>query len=76
MPKGPKRRRYVISDLGFTYAVHDTQAPQEYEFETGKDKPHISTNELNSVRVALFPTREEAVREALRLNEKNEKRAG
>jgi len=72
MANQPKKRRFVVSDLGFTFAVHDTQAKQEYAFQAGKEKAHKSSNALNSQRVELFPTREEAVRLALELNEKHE----
>ena len=72
MAPAPKKRRFVVSDLGFTFAVHDTQAKQEYAFRAGKDKPHKSSNALNTRRLELFPTREEAVRHALELNEKHE----
>lgn len=72
MSTPPKKRRFVISDLGFTFAVHDTQAKQEYAFRAGKDKAHKSSNALNSRRLELFPTREEAVRYALELNQKHE----
>jgi hypothetical protein len=68
----PPKRRFVVSDLGFTYAVHDTQVAQEYAFESGKDAEHKSTNALNSRRIELFPTREEAVRLALDLNAQHE----
>jgi hypothetical protein len=67
-----KKRRFVVSDLGFTFAVHDTEMRQQYDFEAGKDKPHKSSNALNSRRIDLFPTREEAVRLALELNERHE----
>jgi len=72
MAPAPKKRRFVVSDLGFTFAVHDTQAKQEYAFEAGKGKAHKSSNALNTRRIELFPTREEAVRFALELNEKHE----
>jgi len=72
MSTPPKKRRFVISDLGFTFAVHDTQAKQDYAFRAGKDKNHKSSNALNSERIDLYPTREEAVRKALELNEKHE----
>ena len=72
MVAGPKRR-FVVSDLGFIYAVHDTQAHQEYAFQSGKGKKHSSTNALNSRRVELFPTRVEAVRCALDLNARHER---
>jgi hypothetical protein len=68
-----KKRRFVVSDLGFGFAVHDTRAKQEYAFEAGKDKPHKSSNALNTRRIDLFPTREEAVRLALELNTQDEK---
>ena len=67
-----RQRRFVVSDLGFTFAVHDTQKKQQYAFRAGKDKAHKSSNALNSERLDLFPTREEAVRKALELNEKHE----
>ena len=72
MAPAPKKRRFVVSDLGFGFAVHDTQAKQEYAFEAGREKNHKSSNALNTERVELFPTREEAVRLALELNEKHE----
>jgi hypothetical protein len=72
MVSKPSKRRFVVSDLGFTFAVHDTQAKQDYAFQAGKDKPHKSSNALNSKRLELYPTREEAVRAALELNEKHE----
>ena len=72
MAPQPKARRFVVSDLGFTFAVHDTQAKQDYAFRAGKDKAHKSSNTINSRRVELFPTREEAVRLALELNEQHE----
>ncbi len=68
----PKKRRFVISDLGFTYAVHDTQARQEYAFRAGRDKAHKSSNAINTRRIELCPTREEAVRLADELNAKHE----
>lgn len=67
-----KKRRFVVSDLGFSFAVHDTEAKQEYAFEAGKDKPHKSSNALNTRRIDLFATRDEAVRFALDLNAKHE----
>ncbi|MSR61509.1 MAG: hypothetical protein EXS08_03545 [Planctomycetes bacterium] len=72
MVSKPSKRRFVVSDLGFTFAVHDTQAKQDYAFQAGKDKAHKSSNALNTKRVELYPTREEAVRAALELNEKHE----
>jgi len=67
-----RQRRFVVSDLGFAFAVHDTQVKQEYAFRAGKDKAHKSSNALNSRRIDLFPTREEAVRLVLELNQKHE----
>ena len=67
-----KRPRFVVADLGFAFAVHDTQVPQPYEFLAGRDKEHKSTNRLNSARVELCPTREEAQRIADDLNRKHE----
>jgi hypothetical protein len=76
MANEKKTRRFVVSDIGFAYAVHDTQAPQDYGFEAGKEKDHISTNELNTRRVDIFPTFLEAVRAAEELNRRHEQRAG
>jgi hypothetical protein len=72
MVSAPKKRRFVVSDLGFSFAVHDTQRKQQYAFQAGKDKAHKSSNALNSERLDLFPTRGEAVRKALELNQKHE----
>lgn len=72
MASAPKKRRFVVSDLGFSFAVHDTQAKQEYSFRAGRDKAHKSSNALNTRRLELFPTREEALRLAQELNEKHE----
>ena len=76
MANEKKTRRYVVSDIGFAYAVHDTQARQDYEFEAGKEKDHISTNELNTRRVDIFPTFLEAIRAAEELNRRHEQRVG
>ncbi|MFT5287999.1 MAG: hypothetical protein ACI8QS_001763 [Planctomycetota bacterium] len=63
-----KRKRYVVSDLGFAYGVHDTQAPAAYSFEAGKDKAHPSNNELNTVRIDICATRVRAQQIVDRLN--------
>jgi hypothetical protein len=72
MATPPKKRRFIVSDLGFTFAVHDTQKKQAYAFRAGKEKNHKSSNVPNAERVELFPVREEAVRKALELNEQHE----
>ena len=72
MPTPPKKRRFVVSDLGFTFAVHDTEKKQAYAFRAGQAKNHKSSNALNSERLDLFPTRDEAARRALELNEQHE----
>ena len=66
--------RFVVSRLGFAFAVHDTQKIQEYAFEAFK--PHRSSNPLNGERVGLFPTREEAERFAYELNQKHASESG
>jgi len=81
MSKKRIRHRFVVSDLGFAYAVHDTQLRQEYAFEAGADKDHASTNNLNSERVDIFGTLDEARRVADELNRRHasgqlENRAG
>ena len=72
MPSTPKKRRFIVSDLGFSFAVHDTLARQDYAFEAGKSKNHRSSNQLNTKRVQLCPTRDEALRLAEDLNAKHE----
>ena len=72
MPTNPKNRRFIVSDLGFAFAVHDTKAKQEYAFRAGQGKPHKSSNPLNTRRVELCPTRDEALRLAEELNQKHE----
>ena len=81
MSKKRTRHRFVVSDLGFAYAVHDTQLPQKYAFEAGADKDHASTNHLHSERVDIFATFDEAERVADDLNRRHvsgqlENRAG
>jgi len=68
MLNDPSKPRYVVSDPGFALAVHDTQAHQEYAFRAGKDAKHLSSNEINTERVDLFPNMAEAVRCAMDLN--------
>ena len=68
-----QHRRYVVSDLGFAFAVHDTQAPQQYAFPTGKDKEHKSSNMYNVERVEVVPTREMAIQITNELNEKHDR---
>ena len=72
MVPAPKKRRFVVSDLGFSFAVHDTEAKQDYAFRAGKDKAHKSSNALNTRRIEIFPTREEALRLARELNRQHE----
>ena len=68
MSNESKKQRYVVCDLGFAFAVHDTQVEQAYAFRAGADAKHLSSNELNSVRVDLLPNMAEAVRVATELN--------
>ena len=72
--KQPKR--FVVSNLGFAFAVHDTQVRQEYAFEAGKDAKHASNNALNTERVEICPTREIAQQIADRLNAQFERGQG
>ena len=60
--------RFIVSDLGFSYAVHDTGERQSYAFRAGEGKEHPSSSPVNGVRVELFATREEAQRLADELN--------
>lgn len=73
MPTNPKQRRFVVSDLGFGFAVHDAGSPQDYEFPAGREKKHPSTNQLNSRRVEICTTRVQAQRIADELNERYER---
>ena len=70
MSNETNKQRFVVSDLGFAFAVHDTQVEQQYAFRAGQDEKHLSSNELNSKRVELLPNMAEAVRVAMELNAK------
>ena len=72
MPLNPRKRRFVVSDLGFGFAVHDTAVEQQYAFEAGKDADHKSSNQLNTRRVEVTATKAEALRIARELNQKDE----
>lgn len=72
MSKQRIRPRFVVSDLGFAFAVHDTLVRQKYAFKEGADKEHASNNRLNSERVDISPTYEEAQRIADDLNDRHE----
>ena len=65
-----EKPRYVVSDLGFAFAVHDTQDRQDYDFPAGREKEHASTNRVNGRRVEICATRAEAQRVADALNER------
>jgi hypothetical protein len=66
--RGP---RYRVSNLGFGFAVHDTESPQEYAHPAGRDKQHRSRNRLNSRILEIVPTRAQAQRIADQLNRKS-----
>ena len=68
MESSKKEFRYVLANLGFAWAVYDTQVPQEYGFVAGGDKKHPSNNALNTRRVDIFPTRTQAQDAADELN--------
>ena len=69
MQSSIKKPRFVVCDLGFAFAVHDTAERQDYAFEAGRDKQHPSRNRLNGRRVGeVFPTREQAQAFADELN--------
>ena len=70
MSNPTQSKRFFVSDLGFGFAVYDTQAEGEYNFVAGKDKEHKSSNKLNSRRLDVFATEDEAVRYALELERK------
>ena len=72
MPNNPKNRRFVVSDIGFGFAIHDTEAPQAYAHPAGREAKHLSSNQLNSVMVEVVATRDEAYRLAAELNAKDE----
>ena len=65
---GKSDQRYVISDLGFAFAVQDTQDSQQYAFRAGRESKHLSSNQLNSNRVGIYPNMAEALRVAVELN--------
>jgi hypothetical protein len=72
MSKKRIRPRFVVSDLGFAFAIHDTLVRQQYAFKAGADKEHASNNRLNSERVDISSTHEEAQRIADELNRRHE----
>lgn len=65
------KQRFRVSDLGFAFAVHDTQVRQEYAFVAGREKEHASKNVLNGRRIDVFPTRAQAQALADELNAKH-----
>ena len=60
--------RYIVSNIGCGYAVHDTQA--SYERLSGEDRKGTlpSTNAFTSRIVETMPTRHAAQRLANKLN--------
>lgn len=73
MAQIPKPRRYIVSDIGCGYAVHDTQVT--YQRLEGEERGNIppSTNAFNSRIVDIYPTRDAALRAAQRLNRDDER---
>ncbi len=70
MENARAKTRFVVSNLGFGFAVHDTQAKAEYAHRAGQGKEHASNNVLNSERVEIFSTRGQAQAHADELNRK------
>ena len=68
------RPRFRVSDLGFGFAVHDTEVAQQYAHPAGREKDHKSNNALNSRRVDVFPTRGMAQARADELNAEHDAR--
>ena len=68
MSEASTRPRFQVSNLGFSFAVHDTQAKKPYELPAGAGKNQASKNDFNSLIVAIFPTRAHAHAHAQRLN--------
>ena len=64
------KKRFVVSNLGFGYAVQDTGEPAKYEFPAGRDKEHASSNPRNAKILEIFPTRAQAQVLADELNAK------
>ncbi len=63
--------RYRVSNIGYAYAVHDTQVPQDYVHPAGREKEHPSKNLFNTRIVEVVPT----YAEARRIAEELERRA-
>lgn len=69
MSQSPAQRRYIVSNIGHSFAVHDTQVPyQVLEGEERKDTPP-TTNAFTSRIVDTYPTRAAAQRRANELNQ-------
>jgi len=69
-------RRFVVNDIGYAFAVHDTGVPEEYGHPAGADKEHLSSNRLNSRMLEIFPTRERAQAYADKLEERAARSGG
>ena len=65
-----KQARFTVSNIGYGFAVHDTQ--RVYQRLTGEERGSLpdSKNELNSRIVDVYPTRIAAQRAANELNER------
>lgn len=64
------KKRYVVSNFGYAFAVQDTGQPAEYPHPAGKDKEHASSNPRNARVLEIFPTRAQAQVLADELNAK------
>jgi len=64
------KKRFIVSNLGFGYAVQDTGEPAKYEHPAGADKEHASSNPRNTKILEIFPTRAQAQTLADELNRK------
>ena len=64
----PEQRRFIVSNIGHAFAVHDTQHPyQVLKGEERKDTPATTTAFTTRI-VDSFPTRAAAQRRANELN--------
>jgi hypothetical protein len=74
MTQARQKKRFTVSDIGYGFAVHDTQAP--YQRLTGEERGSLpdSSNALTSRILEIFPTREAAWRHARELNRAIEQR--
>jgi len=70
LPEERSGDRYIVSDIGYAFAIHDKGSPIEYPTEESPLKTDVpaSRNQFNARIVEIVPTRAEAQRIADKMN--------